>query len=124
MRKVLGRRWLRDFVREDEGGVTVEAALAVASLVTVLVLCLGAVLGIAYQVRCHDAAREAARLAARGDQARAVDVATRVAPPDARVAVREEMDLIVAVVTAESPLLPLLTLTAEAVAVREPEGTR
>ena len=31
---------------------------------------------------------------------------------------------VVAVVTAESPLLPLLTLTAEAVAVREPEGTR
>ncbi|UTT49014.1 MULTISPECIES: TadE family type IV pilus minor pilin [Rhodococcus] len=124
MRKMLGRRWLRAFVREDEGGVTVEAALAVASLVTVLVLCLGAVLGIAYQVRCHDAAREAARLAARGDQARAVDVATRVAPPDARVAVREEGDLIVAVVTAESPLLPLLTLTAEAVAVREPVGTR
>lgn len=124
MRKMLGRSWLRAFVREDEGGVTVEAALAVASLITVLVLCLGAVLGIAYQVRCHDAAREAARLAARGDQARAVDVATRVAPPDARVAVREEGDLIVAVVTAESPLLPLLTLTAEAVAVREPEGTR
>ncbi|WP_016693245.1 TadE family type IV pilus minor pilin [Rhodococcus rhodochrous] len=124
MRKVLGRGGLRDFVRKDEGGVTVEAALAVASLVTVLVLCLGAVLGIAYQVRCHDAAREAARLAARGDQARAGDVATRVAPPDARVAVREEVDLIVAVVTAESPLLPLLTLTAEAVAVREPEGTR
>ncbi|MGW5288985.1 TadE family type IV pilus minor pilin [Rhodococcus pyridinivorans] len=121
---MLGRSWLRAFVREDEGGVTVEAALAVASLITVLVLCLGAVLGIAYQVRCHDAAREAARLAARGDQARAVDVATRVAPPDARVAVREEGDLIVAVVTAESPLLPLLTLTAEAVAVREPEGTR
>ncbi len=124
MRKMLGRRWLRAFVREDEGGVTVEAALAVASLVTVLVLCLGAVLGIAYQVRCHDAAREAARLAARGDQARAIEVAMRVAPPDARVAVREEGDLIVAVVTAESPLLPLLTLTAEAVAVREPEGTR
>ncbi|BDB58606.1 TadE family type IV pilus minor pilin [Rhodococcus sp. RDE2] len=124
MRKMLGRRWLRAFVREDVGGVTVEAALAVASLVTVLVLCLGAVLGIAYQVRCHDAAREAARLAARGDQARAVEVATRVAPPDARVAVREEGDLIVAVVTAESPLLPLLTLTAETVAVREPEGTR
>ncbi|MEV1136350.1 TadE family type IV pilus minor pilin [Rhodococcus coprophilus] len=106
----------------DAGGVTVEAALAIASLVTVLVLCLGAVLSIAYQVRCHDAAREAARLAARGDHARAVEVAVRVAPPDARVALREDGDLIVAVVTAESPLLPLLTLTAEAVSVREPAG--
>lgn len=108
----------------DAGGVTVEAALAIVSLVTVLVLCLGAVLSIAYQVRCHDAAREAARLAARGDHARAVEVAVRVAPPDARVEVREEGDLLVAVVTAESPLLPLLTLTAEAVSVREPDGLR
>ncbi|WP_455900753.1 TadE family type IV pilus minor pilin [Rhodococcus gordoniae] len=118
------RRSVTVFVREDRGGVTVEAALAIASLVSVLVLCLGAVLGIAYQVRCHDAAREAARLTARGDQERALDVAARVAPPDARVAVREEGDLIVVAVTAESPLLPLLTLTAEAVAAREPEGMR
>jgi len=51
-------------------------------------------------------------------------VAARVAPPDARVAVREDGDLIVVTVTAESPLLPLLTLTAEAVAAREPEGMR
>ncbi len=108
----------------DAGGVTVEAALAIASLVTVLVLCLGAVLSIAYQVRCHDAAREAARLASRGDPARAVEVAVRVAPPDAHVALREEGDLIVAVVTVDSPLLPLLTLTAEAVSVVEPEGLR
>ncbi|MEU5844070.1 TadE family type IV pilus minor pilin [Rhodococcus sp. NPDC047139] len=116
------RKLLPRFAREDAGGVTVEAALAIASLVTVLVLCLGAVLSIAYQVRCHDAAREAARLVARGDQARALDVAARVAPPDARVVVQEEGDLIVVVVTAESPLLPLVTLTAEAVSVREPEG--
>ncbi|MBF0661198.1 TadE family type IV pilus minor pilin [Rhodococcus sp. (in: high G+C Gram-positive bacteria)] len=108
----------------DAGGVTVEAALAIASLVTVLVLCLGAVLSIAYQVRCHDAAREAARLAARGDRTRAVEVAARVAPPDAGITLREEGDLIVAVVTAESPLFPLVTLTAEAVSVREPEGLR
>ena len=109
---MLGRRWLRAFVREDEGGVTVEAALAVASLVTALVLCIGAVLGIAYQVRCHVAARDAARLTARGDQARAVEVRLQDVP------------LSMAVVTADGPLLPLLTLTAEAVAVREPEGTR
>jgi len=115
---------IRGFRAGDAGGVTVEAALAIASLVTVLVLCLGAVLSIAYQVRCHDAAREAARLAARGDRTRAVEVAARVAPPDAGITLREEGDLIVAVVTAESPLFPLVTLTAEAVSVREPEGVR
>jgi len=114
----------RGFARADDGGVTVEAALAIASLVTVLVLCLGAVLSVVHQVRCHDAAREAARLAARGDRARAVEVAQRVAPPDARITVREEGDLIIATVTAEGPLLPMVTLTAEAVAVREPEGAQ
>ena len=118
------REAIRGFRAADAGGVTVEAALAIASLVTVLVLCLGAVLSIAYQVRCHDAAREAARLAARGDRTRAVEVAARVAPPDAGITMREEGDLIVAVVTAESPLFPLVTLTAEAVSVREPEGLR
>ncbi len=118
------REAIRGFRAADAGGVTVEAALAIASLVTVLVLCLGAVLSIAYQVRCHDAAREAARLAARGDRTRAVEVAVRVAPPDAGITLREEGDLIVAVVTAESPLFPLVTLTAEAVSVREPEGLR
>lgn len=118
------RETVRRFTGADDGGVTVEAALAIASLVTVLVLCLGAVLSIAYQVRCQDAAREAARLAARGDGVRAVDVAARVAPPGARIAVQEEGDLIVAVVTVEGPLLPLVTLTAEAVSVREPMGMR
>ena len=51
-------------------------------------------------------------------------MAVRVAPPDAGITLREEGDLIVAVVTAESPLFPLVTLTAEAVSVREPEGLR
>jgi len=112
---------LRGLSAED-GAVTVEAALAIASLVTVLVLCLGALLSISHQVRCQDAAREAARLAARGDRDRAVEVATRVAPAGARVSLTEEGDLLVAGIDADAPLLPMLTLTAEAVAVREPES--
>ncbi|EFD56183.1 conserved hypothetical protein [Mycobacterium tuberculosis T92] len=44
-----------------------EAALAIATLVLVLVLCLAGVTAVSMQVRCIDAAREAARLAARGD---------------------------------------------------------
>ncbi|MDO3640326.1 TadE family type IV pilus minor pilin, partial [Mycolicibacterium arseniciresistens] len=44
-----------------------EAAFAVAAVVTVLVLCAAGVSAVAMQVRCLDAAREAARLAARGD---------------------------------------------------------
>lgn len=107
-------------VRSDDGGVTVEAAFALASIVTVLVLCLGAVLSVSHQVRCQDAAREAARLAARGDGARATQVAARVAPAGARIVLRTEDDLVVATVTVDGPLLPMVTLTAEAVAVGEP----
>ncbi|MDM4141072.1 TadE family type IV pilus minor pilin, partial [Mycobacterium sp. FLAC0960] len=52
----------------DAGTSTVEAALGIAALVVVLVLCLAGVTAVSMQVRCVDAAREAARLAARGDE--------------------------------------------------------
>ena len=51
----------------DRGAATVEAAFAIAALVVVLVLCAGGLTALSMQVRCIDAAREAARLAARGD---------------------------------------------------------
>lgn len=108
----------------ESGGVTVEAALALATLVSVLVLCLGAVLCISHQVRCQDAAREAARLVARGDEARAVEVAASIAPADARISVRMEGDLVVATVTADGPLLPMVTLRADAFAAPEPEAAQ
>jgi hypothetical protein len=100
--------------------VTVEAAIALAAIVLGVVLCLGALLAASTQVRCVDAAREAARLAARGDQSNAVAAARRVAPPAADITVRAEGDHVVAVVSARSALLPLLVLRADAVAVREP----
>ncbi|MGH3563546.1 MAG: TadE family type IV pilus minor pilin, partial [Mycobacterium sp.] len=56
-----------------------EAALGLAALVAVLVLCLAGVTAVSMQVRCVDAAREAARLAARGDERLAVDTARRIA---------------------------------------------
>ncbi|QLY31380.1 TadE family type IV pilus minor pilin [Nocardia huaxiensis] len=102
---------------------TVEAALALAALVAVLVLGAGVVLAASAQVRCVDAAREAARLTARGDEARAVPIAREVAPPGAVVTVRTDRDLVIAVVTARAPLLSV-PLRAEAVAAREPEETR
>lgn len=57
-----------------------EAALAIATLVLVLVLCLAGVTAVSMQVRCIDAAREAARLAARGDVRSATDVARQHRP--------------------------------------------
>ncbi|WP_297626422.1 TadE family type IV pilus minor pilin [Nocardia sp.] len=102
---------------------TVEAAIALAALVAVLVLCIGALLAVSAQVRCVDAAREAARLAARGDGARAVPAAQRMAPPHAVITVRTDGELVVASVSVRSPLLPL-TLRAEAVSAREPGEPR
>ncbi len=104
----------------ERGAVTVEAAIALAALLIVVVLCLGTLLAAAAQVRCVDAAREAARLAARGADAEARPAALRVAPPGAEVSLRADGDQVVAVVSVRVPLLPMLRLRADAVAVREP----
>ncbi|WP_454194701.1 TadE family type IV pilus minor pilin [Nocardia sp. Marseille-Q1738] len=103
--------------------MTVEAALALTAVVATVVLCLGALLAASTQVRCVDAAREAARLAARGDHGNAVPAAQRIAPPSADIALRTEGTRVVAVVSARTPLLPLLTLRAAAVATLEPGVT-
>ncbi|WP_280397467.1 TadE family type IV pilus minor pilin [Nocardia carnea] len=107
-------------LRGDRGSVTVEAAIALGALAAAVALCVGAVFAAVAQVRCVDAAREAARLAARGDRAAAVPTARRVAPDGADISLRDEGNRVVAVVTADAPLLPALQLRAEAVAVREP----
>lgn len=88
----------------------------------VLVACLAGLSAMAVQVRCIDAAREAARLAARGDRAAAVAVAQRVGPGGAVVEVRDDGDFIVATVSARSPLWLGVPITAEAVSAREPPG--
>lgn len=102
---------------------TVEAAIALAALVSMLVLCVGAMLAVSAQVRCVDAAREAARLAARGDSAAADSVARQVAPTGALITIRTEDALVTAVVTARTPVFPL-TLRAAAVAAREPGAAK
>ncbi|MQY24461.1 TadE family type IV pilus minor pilin [Nocardia aurantia] len=111
------RRW---WGGEDRGAVTVEAAFALAALVSVLTMCLGGLLAASSQVRCVDAAREAARLVARGADDEAVVAARRVAPSGAEITVHVDGDGVSATVTAHTPLLPRLTLRATAFAVREP----
>lgn len=102
------------------GSSTVEAALAIATLVVVLVLCLAGITAVSMQVRCIDAAREAARLAARGDERVAVEVARRIAPPAARVQLHRDGQFLVASVIAHSNLLPGLDIGADAISVAEP----
>ncbi len=86
----------------------------------VLALCLAGVTAVSMQVRCVDAAREAARLSARGDERTAVVAARRIAPGGARVEVRHDGELVVAMVVAHSKLLPGLDIGAKAVSVAEP----
>lgn len=95
-----------------------EAAFAIAALASVLVVCLAGLNAVVLQIRCVDAAREAARLAARGDDG---TVAARRAGPDgAVVSIRRDGETLVARVSTRSPLLPGITITAEAVSAVEP----
>jgi hypothetical protein len=98
----------------------VEAALAIAALVVVLVLCLAGVTAVSMQMSCVDAAREAARLAARGDERSAAEVARRIGPGGAGLHVHRDGEFVIARVTAHSRLLPMLTIAAEAVSAAEP----
>ncbi|MGV0626097.1 TadE family type IV pilus minor pilin [Mycolicibacter minnesotensis] len=110
----------RDRIVDDAGASTVEAAFALAALVVVLVVCLAGISAVSAQVRCIDAAREAARLAARGDTPAVTAVVRRIAPAGAVVRLHAEGDLVVATVTARSALLPGLQIGAEAVSAAEP----
>ena len=64
-----------------------------AALVVVLILCVSGLTAVSMQVRCIDAAREAARLAARGDGGSASSAAQRTAPDGAAVQLRREGEL-------------------------------
>jgi hypothetical protein len=86
----------------------------------VLVLCLAGITAVSMQVRCVDAAREAARLAALGDERAAVDAARVVAPAGAVVRLRRDGEYVAATVTARSRLLPALAIAATGVAAVEP----
>ncbi len=70
------------------------------------------------QIRCIDAAREAARLVARGDALAAGRVAAAV-PGNAVLQVRRDGGFVVARVSGSSALLPGLAIVGEAVAAAE-----
>lgn len=93
--------------------------MAIASLVAVLVLCLAAVTAVTLQVRCVDAAREAARLAARGDGTGAA-MAGNLAPAGAAVELRRDGGYVIARVSGRSAVLPGVVIVGQAVAAAEP----
>ncbi len=110
-------------MRGDAGAVTVEAAIAIAALTIVVALGVGCVFTTTMYIRCVDAARETARLAARGATVEAAAAGQRVAPSGARITLQEKGTHIVATVSVEVPLLPALDLTATAHAAKEPDGS-
>lgn len=105
----------------DRGAVTVEAALALCSLTVFLVVAVAAVATVAATIRCIDASRELARLAARGEPDRGRAVAAALAPPGALLTLTGDgVDTVVAEVSA-APLHPLpVRISGRAVAALEP----
>lgn len=103
--------------------MTIEAALGLVVLVLVLAVCLTGLGCLVAQLRCADAAREAARLAARGDGAGAAAAVAALAPAGASLTLAGG-DLVTATVTAApvGGLLPGVRIQASAAAVREPAG--
>lgn len=110
-----------DQALRDRGSVTVEAAIGLSALVVVRALCVAGLAAMVAQVRATDAAGEAARLAARGDEAAARAVVERLAPSGSELQLSGTA-LITAQVVAPplGGLLPGLRLGATAIAMREP----
>lgn len=107
---------------DDRGMVTVEAAFAIASVVAVVVISVVGVMAVAAHIRCIDAAREVARIAAQGDSAKARAVGAQVAPRGASITLGEDSDLVRVHVRVSVPLLSMLDVSASAVAAVEPVG--
>jgi hypothetical protein len=110
----------RSPLAQDTGAVTVEAALALCALTVFLTLALGALIAVAQALRCADAARELARLAARGEPDRGRAVAARLAPSDARMELVQDGETVTALVSVR--IVGPLPLTVDGRAVAALEG--
>jgi Flp pilus assembly protein TadG len=81
-----GQQTGRRHGRGERGYATAEAAVALPALLVVLAMAVGVVVSVGAQLRCVDAARVAARAAARGDSdADATKAARSVAPGATRI---------------------------------------
>ena len=115
------RAWWRR-LRRDRGSTTVELAVSLPALVLMLFVALSAVVAVRVQGQCVDAAREAARAAARGEPGE--PAGRRAAPPGAEIDVVVDGDTARATVRVRlKPLgghLPSFDVEATAVAAVEP----
>ncbi|QCQ16706.1 TadE family type IV pilus minor pilin [Microbacterium sp. RG1] len=100
----------------DRGSAAAEFAVAVPAVLLVLILGIGGLATASAQVRLQDAVADAARLAARGeDAARALAALTR-AVPGATGTIGDEGDLVCVTASAPAPL-PVITLRARSCAL-------
>lgn len=121
----MGSSHRRRRLRGDRGMVTAEAAVALPALVVLAGLAVSVVALATGQLRCVDAAREAARAVARGEPAAAARaLAARAAPQGARITLADSGDTVSVTVTVQvrplGGLLPAATVQGHAVGVREP----
>jgi Flp pilus assembly protein TadG len=112
-------------LRDERGMVTAETAVVLPVLLLVLAGAVAAVTVVGAQLRCVDAAREAARAAARGEPLDVVHaIVARTAPSGAGTAIADAGDEVRVLVSARiAPLGPLplrVQVRATAVAQREP----
>lgn len=111
--------------RGDRGSVTAETALVLPVLALAVAASVWLVHAVAVDIRCTDAAREAARALARGDTLTvATALARRAAPAGATVTLATEGDTATARVTmtVRAARLPGYTIDEVAVAALEPDG--
>ena len=107
----------------DDGMVTAELAVCLPVLVLMLAVALGTVSVASARIRVADVAREAARLAARGDSAGVAALEAHEAPA-IRVVIAQSSDRVTATASARVGMLgstlPALSVTATSVAALEP----
>lgn len=108
--------------QSDRGSATAELAVSLPALLLMVLTAITAVLAVRTQMECVDAAREAARAAARGESGTLAG--GRVAPAGAQVRVVTDGDTVRATVRAMvrplGPRLPGFEVDAIAVAAAEP----
>lgn len=109
--------------RSDAGMVTAEAALVLPSLMVVLALAVTVLVTVGAKIKVVDAAREAARIAARGDaDAEASRAAVQLGPPGTKVTIRHRghwVDVDVKAVVRPLGLLPGFNLATHTLAWSE-----
>lgn len=110
--------------RRQRGFATAELAASLPAVMMLLLAGLFAVSATTAQVRCVDAAREAALTAARGGSGESA--AARYAPEGADITISFAEEEVTAEVSAtvgpSGSLLPAVTVSGSATAAKEPEG--